>query len=88
MLYEFQDLLRHQIQHHRIKLEKLQKKHGKLTKKYKSPERFGIILPESAHRIQCKLCKKEFYGQSRASVMKHLEREHEDRARNEETKNR
>ena len=88
MLYKFQDLLRHQIQHHRIKFQKLNKKCNELTKNYKSPERFGIILPESAHKIQCKLCKKEFYGQSRASVMKHLEREHEDRARNEEIKNR
>ena len=72
-------MLRHQIQHHGNKLQKLSKKAININEKSKkSYKRIGVILPESEHKIHCKLCDKEFFGQSRTTVMKHVEHKHDD----------
>ena len=81
-------MLYHLTQQHKNKLLKLNKKRDKSKKIDDNYKRFGIILPESAHKIQCKMCKKEFFGQSRASVMRHMKHKHDDVAAYKEIKNR
>ena len=82
-------MLRHQIQHHGNKLQKLKKEAITINEKCKKTyKRLGIILPESQHKIQCKICEREFYGQSRATVMKHVEHEHDEVSKSVRLENR